>query len=172
MNVQIYISKELQEQVESYFNNRLFELNEKYGETHGWLDYTFRWNRRSSSLGICNYQMKRIEVSAKMAKHMTFGAIKDTINHEFAHAYAGWKADHGEIWQEWAKELGATPKEKAETGEVQKKYCYLVDGKVVGYTNVERTPEELKSIYMVGCKRQTLGRMVQVENVNYIDNRG
>lgn len=72
----------------------------------GW---TFAFNRRKRSLGICNYTAKRIELSCYFVAQNDEAAVRDTILHEIAHALAGQEAGHGPAWVAVCQSIGATP---------------------------------------------------------------
>ena len=69
------------------------DLMAEHGLTAG--GWSFAFNRRKRSLGICNYTGKRIELSSAFVARNDEAAVRDTILHEIAHALAGQKAGHG-----------------------------------------------------------------------------
>lgn len=78
---------------------------------HGLLQrgWSFAFNRRKRSLGLCVYTDKRIELSLFFVIKNDEPAVRDTVLHEIAHALAGHKAGHGPVWAELCRRLGATP---------------------------------------------------------------
>lgn len=68
--------------------------------------WTFRWNRRKSAIGVCNYRYRRIEFSEQYL-HLPDEEVRDTVLHEIAHALAGSDAKHGPRWQYVARQIGA-----------------------------------------------------------------
>lgn len=78
-------------------------------QQHGLFHWTFAFNRRKRSLGICVYEPRRIELSLPyvIANHVE--SIRDTILHEIAHALAGQHAHHGPKWKAVCRQIGATP---------------------------------------------------------------
>lgn len=71
--------------------------------------WTFGWNRRKSSFGLCSYTKKEISLSYYYAQVGSYEQINDTILHELAHAIAGPSAGHGELWKKACKVTGANP---------------------------------------------------------------
>ena len=83
------------------------QLMNQYGLTHsGW---SFTFNRRKRTLGLCNYDAKRVELSQHFVICNDEQAVRDTVLHEIAHALAGHRAGHGAVWARLCRELGATP---------------------------------------------------------------
>lgn len=78
----------------------------------GW---SFVFNRRKRSLGLCNYTAKRIELSSFFVAQNDEAAVRDTILHEIAHALTGQKAGHGAAWVAVCRRLGANPKRTCTT---------------------------------------------------------
>jgi predicted SprT family Zn-dependent metalloprotease len=82
----------------------------------GIADWTFAWNRRKRSLGLCKYRVKRIELSAHFVAANGVEAVRETILHEIAHALAGEKAGHGPKWKAICLRVGCKP-ERCDQGE-------------------------------------------------------
>jgi predicted SprT family Zn-dependent metalloprotease len=72
-------------------------------------EWTFGWNRRKRSLGLCRYRERRIELSAHFVYSNDAAQVRETILHEIAHALAGEKAGHGPLWKEMCRRVGAKP---------------------------------------------------------------
>ncbi len=72
----------------------------------GW---TFAFNRRRRTMGLCNYTDKRIELSVLFVTMNDAGLVRDTILHEIAHALAGHRAGHGPVWAAVCRRLGVAP---------------------------------------------------------------
>jgi predicted SprT family Zn-dependent metalloprotease len=98
----------------------------------GW---TFAWNNRKRTFGLCRYREKRIELSRVRMPSETREAIEQTILHEIAHALAGPEAKHGPDWKAAARRIGViNPRATRQaTGEAQLNYRYAVvcEGKVL-----------------------------------------
>lgn len=76
---------------------------------HGLADWSFAFNRRKRSLGLCRYSLKRVELSRHFAEAHGELEIRDVILHEIAHALAGHAAAHGPRWKAICKMVGAKP---------------------------------------------------------------
>ena len=79
-------------------------------------DWTFHWNRRKRSLGLCKYRAKRIELSTHFVAANPEAPVRETILHEIAHALAGEKAGHGPKWKAMCVKVGCKP-ERCDQGE-------------------------------------------------------
>jgi len=77
--------------------------------SHGLADWTFAYNRRRRSLGLCRYMLRRIELSLPYVMRNDEASIRDTILHEIAHALAGQRAGHGARWKAICRQIGAVP---------------------------------------------------------------
>ncbi len=85
------------------------KLIRKHADDLGLRDWTFGWNRQLARAGVCDYAEQSIKISRPITLLHPQEAVQDTILHELAHAWAGWEANHGPLWQERAVALGATP---------------------------------------------------------------
>jgi predicted SprT family Zn-dependent metalloprotease len=74
---------------------------------HGW---TFAFNKRKSTLGMCRFTERRIELSVYLADRNSAGEVRDTVLHEIAHALVGPGHGHDAVWRAKAVELGARPR--------------------------------------------------------------
>jgi len=81
---------------------------------HGLEDWTFRWSRAKTFLGMCSYSTRNIALSKPLTEVNTVETITDTILHEVAHALAGPKAGHGPEWKAMAASIGARPNRLAD----------------------------------------------------------
>ena len=72
-------------------------------------EWTFGWNRRKRSLGLCRYRERRIELSAHFVRANDPAQVRETILHEIAHALAGEKARHGPLWKAQCARVGCLP---------------------------------------------------------------
>ena len=71
--------------------------------------WTFGWNRRRRAHGLCRYDRRRMELSARLtAREPDPALILNTLRHEIAHALAGPRARHGPHWRAWAERVGCT----------------------------------------------------------------
>ncbi len=72
----------------------------------------FGFNNRKTSLGVCFFRKKMIELSDFNICIITDAEIVDTIKHEVAHALDFEKrgySSHDRVWQGWAIMVGARP---------------------------------------------------------------
>lgn len=77
---------------------------------HGLAHWTVRVNRRlRQTYGRCNYELREIEISAKLAMINPADRTEDTICHEVAHALAP-GAGHGAAWKRACADVGAEPR--------------------------------------------------------------
>ena len=76
---------------------------------HGVGDWTFTWNRRKRSLGLCRYRQRRIELSVHFVIANDAEQVRETILHEIAHALAGEDAGHGPLWKAMCLRVGCKP---------------------------------------------------------------
>jgi predicted SprT family Zn-dependent metalloprotease len=91
-------------------------LARKLMHEHGVADWSFGWNRRKRSLGLCRYRQKRIELSIYFAQANEEVQVRETILHEIAHALAGEQAGHGPRWKAMCAKVGCKP-QRCDQGE-------------------------------------------------------
>ena len=77
---------------------------------HGLHDWSFGFNRRKRSLGLCVYHRKAIELSVHLIERNGPEEVLDTILHEIAHALVGPNHGHDAVWKRKCLEVGASPK--------------------------------------------------------------
>lgn len=73
--------------------------------SEGW---SFAFNSRKKTIGLCNYNKKTIFYSIHFLNNSDED-ILDTILHEIAHACTSPKDKHNHIWRRWCIILGAKP---------------------------------------------------------------
>ena len=71
--------------------------------------WSFRFNRRKRSVGLCQYTSRTIELSAGYVALNGEAEVSETILHEIAHALVGPEHGHGAAWKARAVALGARP---------------------------------------------------------------
>lgn len=82
-------------------------LMKRYGLIEkGW---SFGFNHRTRSVGVCHYRTKRIELSLHHAEQSDLTEIIDTIKHEIAHAVLPPGEGHGSLWKAACLMIGARP---------------------------------------------------------------
>lgn len=82
-------------------------------DEHGLHDWAFRFNRRKRALGLCHYDLKRIEIAAGYASLNDEQEVAHTVLHEIAHALVGKQHGHGRTWKAMAVRLGVEPRSRA-----------------------------------------------------------
>jgi predicted SprT family Zn-dependent metalloprotease len=76
---------------------------------HGLRDWSFAFNWRKRSMGLCVFPHRRIELSVYFVERNDHAEILDTILHEIAHALVGSEHGHDEVWKRKCLEIGARP---------------------------------------------------------------
>lgn len=77
-------------------------------DQHGLTDWGCRISVHHRKVGMCCYAKRLIYVSKWHVMHSRMEQVLDTIMHEVAHALNPGHG-HDEVWQECARQLGATP---------------------------------------------------------------
>jgi len=88
----------------------------------GW---TFGFNKRKLTIGVCKMSRMRIEISEEYLKILSPAEIIDTIKHEVAHAMDfldRGTTDHGPRWKAWAVKVGCKPNRCANVAAPEGKY--------------------------------------------------
>jgi predicted SprT family Zn-dependent metalloprotease len=75
---------------------------------HGLEGWSFGFNKRKRSLGLCRFGKKTIELSIYFVDRNST-EIRDTILHEVAHALVGPGHGHDSVWKAKAIKVGARP---------------------------------------------------------------
>jgi len=138
---------------------------------NGW---EFKWNTRITSLGLCDYNKKVIQLSKPWMVKLSDYEIKDTILHEIAHVIAGPLAEHGKDWIAAAKLVGANPIAVANNEEVTTIGRSLATHLLVTPSGTVlkryyRTPSletyaRVKTMYLPSNKAGTLGTLKIILN--------
>ncbi len=68
--------------------------------------WSFAFDSAKTRAGLCDHGRRRISVSRYLAARFDDDAIHQVLLHEVAHALAGPRAAHGEVWRRAAHELG------------------------------------------------------------------
>lgn len=91
-------------ELEQYANAQL----QIHGLSEG--GWTFSWNNRKRTFGLCVYTKKEIQLSRHMVSSgEPIESMKGTVRHEIAHALVGPGHGHDRVWQRKAMELGVSP---------------------------------------------------------------
>lgn len=77
---------------------------------HQLVGWTFSFNSRKRSMGLCLYATQSIELSIHLVDRNSDAEIVDTLLHEIAHALVGPGHGHDSTWKQKCLEIGATPK--------------------------------------------------------------
>ena len=75
---------------------------------HLLLDWTFNWNNRKSSFGLCSYRKKSIQLSKVLTAVRPEEDVRNTILHEIAHALVGSGHGHNDVWRNMCYRIGMT----------------------------------------------------------------
>lgn len=75
-------------------------------QKHDLKGWSFNWNNRKRSFGVCNYTKKQILLSKVLTPHLEIEAVTNTILHEIAHALVGAGHGHNRVWRAKAIEIG------------------------------------------------------------------
>lgn len=67
--------------------------------------------RLRSTIGICRFNSKTIEIAAGFAGAASDEELRDTIRHEIAHALSGPRAEHGPLWKATCVLIGCRPEQ-------------------------------------------------------------
>lgn len=78
-------------------------------QVFGLKDWSFSFNKRVRSLGLCRYRLRRIELSAHLVRAGELPEIRLVLLHEVAHALVGPGHGHDATWRAKAVEVGARP---------------------------------------------------------------
>ena len=76
---------------------------------HRLTDWSFAFNRSKTSMGLCRYGPRVIELSTHFVERNPAGAVRDTLLHEIAHALVGPGHGHDRAWGEMCLRVGAKP---------------------------------------------------------------
>ncbi|MFY4731213.1 SprT-like domain-containing protein [Nitrospira sp. BLG_2] len=76
---------------------------------HGVGDWAFEFDRAKKRAGCCKHRKHMLTLSSYYIQNNSDEDIKDTILHEIAHAIAGPKQGHNEVWKTICRKIGARP---------------------------------------------------------------
>jgi SprT protein len=78
---------------------------------HGLGHWSFGFDKARNRFGCCNYTLRTITLSEHIVGVNTLDRCIETVQHEVAHALAGYDAAHGPVWKTHARAVGlANPK--------------------------------------------------------------
>jgi predicted SprT family Zn-dependent metalloprotease len=122
-------------------------------ETHGLHNWSFAYNRRKRSLGLCVYERRAIELSRYFVERNEHAEVLDTILHEIAHALVGPGHAHDAVWKRKCREIGARPARcgDAEMPAGRWKACCGSCGQTF---ERHRKPQGMRGWFCIGCGPQ------------------
>lgn len=82
-------------------------------------EWSFKWDNAKTMGGRCWFGPKEISLSRPLTRVRTIENIEDAILHEIAHAKAGPRAHHNQLWKIYAHALGARPEPCFSDAEVE-----------------------------------------------------
>ena len=111
-----------QQEIETY---AIQKLKDWALDTKGW---TFGWNTRRASFGVCRVRSKRIELSTFLFPIINKEERKDTVLHELAHALDAEErgySNHDRNWKLKAIMVGAKPQRCKNLDQAEEKRATL-----------------------------------------------
>jgi predicted SprT family Zn-dependent metalloprotease len=136
--------------------DRLFQVRrwaEQVIRSFGLSGWTFRFNRRKRSLGICSYDRKVIELSMHFVDRNDATAIRDTLLHEIAHALVGPGHGHDAVWKRKCVEIGALPQRCCRTALMPAGRWQASCGTCGTVFHRHRKPKRMAGWHCVHCGR-------------------
>ena len=91
-------------------------------EKFGLKEWRFEWDRAKQRFGCCHYGPRMISISRPLLEVNSLPVLMNTVNHEIAHALAGFKAHHGPAWKAMCLKTGAKPERCNHEGMTVGKY--------------------------------------------------
>ena len=117
---------------------------------HGLQDWSFAFNKRKRTLGLCRYAMKTIELSIFLVDRNGTDEVRDTILHEVAHALVGPGHGHDAVWKRKCVEIGAEPRRCGDADMPRGRWKALCPGCVETFSR-HRKPKRLGGWYCRAC---------------------
>jgi predicted SprT family Zn-dependent metalloprotease len=75
---------------------------------HGLRDWSLVFDRARRRAGICRFDRREIGLSAPLTALHTEAEVRDTVLHEIAHALAGARHGHDDVWRATARRIGCS----------------------------------------------------------------
>jgi predicted SprT family Zn-dependent metalloprotease len=123
---------------------------------HGLHDWSFAYNRRKRSMGLCVYQRRTIELSTPFVERNGPSEILDTILHEIAHALVGPNHGHDAVWKRKCLEVGAKPQRCGEAEMPEGRWKAQCGGCGKEYQRY-RKPKRMRGWFCRGCGQERGG---------------
>jgi predicted SprT family Zn-dependent metalloprotease len=117
---------------------------------HGLGDWTFAFNKRKQTLGLCRHSISTIELSIYLVDRNSEEEIKDTILHEIAHALVGPEHGHDAVWKAKAIEVGARPERCGEADMPEGRWRACCGGCGQAFSR-HRKPKRLRGWFCQAC---------------------
>jgi predicted SprT family Zn-dependent metalloprotease len=121
---------------------------------HGLGGWTFRFNRRKLSMGLCRYGPRVIELSVHFVERNGPRLVRETLLHEVAHALAGREAGHGPVWQQMCRRVGARPERLSFEADMPEGRWRATCGGCGRHHHRHRRPKHLRGWYCMYCGPQ------------------
>ena len=123
---------------------------------HGLDGWTFEFNWRKRTVGLCRYTTKTIELSVYLVERNGPDEILDTLLHEIAHALVGPGHGHDAVWKRKCVELGAVPRACGDAA--MPEGCWKAECAVCGARfDRHRKPKRLRGWFCRRCGPQRGG---------------
>ena len=138
------------------------KLMKEFNVPKGW---TFRFNNRKRSLGLCCYTTKTVELSRDFVRLNERSEIEDTIRHEIAHALVGPGHGHDAVWKRMAVRCGANPRAcKRVDKQAKGKYTLMFGNEEV--EQLHRRPKWINRVQDISIsgRPETKGKLTLVRN--------
>ena len=132
---------------------------------HGLAGWTFAFNWRKRSLGLCVYRHRQIELSVHFVRRNDQAEILDTILHEIAHALVGQEHGHDGVWKKKCLEIGAKP-ERCGNADMPEGRWQASCKACGGHFNRHRKPRRLTGWFCRRCGPEA-GKLVWRANDPY-----
>jgi predicted SprT family Zn-dependent metalloprotease len=91
------------------FREQVRQFAQQLLARHDLHDWSFAFNRRKRSMGMCFYECCTIELSLYFIERNSLEEIRETLLHEIAHALVGPGHGHDAVWKRKCQEIGARP---------------------------------------------------------------
>ncbi|MBI1336000.1 MAG: hypothetical protein GC164_03455 [Phycisphaera sp.] len=144
----------------------------------GWL---LRWGNGRRQFGVCEIKHTRnrrtgkttttrtIRLSRHLALLNTDAEVRDTILHEIAHALAGTKHGHDEVWKQTCRRIGANPRrlmdDTVHTPAARYQLTCPSCRKVLANRHRVMRESHLRRAYCRWCGPDTMGKLLMTDTM-------
>jgi predicted SprT family Zn-dependent metalloprotease len=130
---------------------------------HDLFNWSFAFNNRKRSFGVCNYTRKTIFLSKVLTPEITEDEARNTILHEIAHALVGSGHNHDYVWQRKAIEIGCSGERCSNHKvEIEAKYEATCD-----CGSIHKAHRRPKRTHWCSCKGRAFNPL---ESLTYVQN--